>query len=503
MKKRFPALPLTMSIVGLLVGYFANRSGPNPSTFEEAKTASERTIHRVYERVPNADVAVTELPKIHSSETLETLRAQGENATYADLALWMLDATAADIAAYWDFRKNGNFDGDRKRLLFINWTRLDPQAAINAVAGTGDASIPWWSWASHDPEAALSAAGSDRLDDVVRGIGEFHPKWLRENFERIPESARSSALSGLTTWKEDSDPIATMDFLKKHGAGVRPTLLRTLALKDPWAAFEWLKKDGPFKSNNGTTWVALLDTLKSESPEDLRRMAEMTPPGALKWKMEDTLFSHLLATDPEAALEQAKSTDAPLVAAKRLAEIGNSLLGSDPEKAFEIGADILAACPDRLNPQTQIQTDTYATSWGGQDNTTTNFMNSLLLKDPGRTLEMITAEKGKIPLTFHDLSGKWAERDLKSYAEWVNQQTDPAIWNAGANQVVNKLSSQGNFQEAAEWAMGGEDKNRSNLHSLAWRWSRSNPNQALEWVETTPLPEPVKNSLRNTIQQNR
>jgi len=503
MKKLSLTLVLASSALGLLTGYFANRSAPETGKSEETQPVSESKINRSHEKIPDSDSAVKRSPGIQSEQTLETLIAQGEAATYADLALWMLDASAADIAAYWEFRKSGNLDGDRKRLIFINWTRLDPQAAIAAVAGTPDASIPWWSWTASDPEAALSAVGTDRLKDVAYGIGEFHPKWLRENFDLIHEDARESALRGLTTWKEDSDHIATLEFLQKHGEGFESNLFKTLARKDPWAAFELLKKHDQLDPRYNRPLANFLETVKSESPDDLKRMAEMTPSGALKWKMEDALFSHLLATDPKAALEQAKSTEAPLVAAKRLAEIGNSLLVSDPEKAFEIGADILAACPDRLNHETDIQTDSNGSSWSDQDSTATTFIDSLLIKDPGRTLEMITAEKGTVPQNFQTLAGKWAERDLSSYAEWVNQQTDPVIRNAAANQVVNQLADQGNFHEAAEWAIDREGSQQSNLHSLAWKWGRSNPNEAMEWLEAADLPEPVKANLRNTIQHNR
>ena len=491
MNRTSATITLAMCALGLLVGYAAHK--PAAEIDAPVSKPEQRTSR---ESASGANTAPIQLPKIHSDETLETLIAQGENATYAGLALWMLDASAPDIAAYWEFRKNGEFGGDMKRLLFLNWTRLDPQAAIAAVAGTDNASIPWWSWAAHDPKAALSAAGADRLKDVARGIGEFHPEWLRENFDKIPEKFQRDALHGLMTWKEDGDHVATLDFLKKQGIGFHTNLFRTLARKDPWAAYDWLEKNDKLDPQDNGPIDILLDAMKSAHPDDLERLAATTPSGALKCKMEDAIFENLLATDPAAALARAKSTDAPLIAAKRLAIIGNSLLTSDPEKAFQIGADILAASPFQLAPERRIQIGDDSSSWGASDYTAQSFMESLLIKDPGKTIEMTTIGQETASKLFQELAEKWAERDLVSFTEWVNRQPASPIRRAAAGQVANQLTSQDHFQEAADWAISGD---MGNLYNLARQWARSNRAEASGWLDTANLPESEKSQLRNII----
>ncbi|MBC7980329.1 MAG: hypothetical protein H7Y36_07175 [Armatimonadetes bacterium] len=242
--------------------------------------------------------------------------------------------------------------------------------------------------------------------------------------------------------------------------------------------------------------------MKSTNPDDLERLAAITPSGAMKRQIEDAIFENLLATDPEAALKRAKATDAPLVAAVQLAKIGASLLTSDPEKAFGIGADILAACPEKLAPEKRIDIGSNNMSWGAEPNTATKFMESLLIKDPSRTLEMTTAGSDTVSATFRDLSRKWAERDLPAYTDWVNHQSDPGIRNAAASQIVSQLSSQGHFQEAAEWAMSGQKPDPGNLYNLAIQWSRSNREDASAWVESVNVSEDVKSNLRSFLKHN-
>lgn len=498
MNKTSATFTLIMCACGLLLGYSAGRKGAvlaeGKDTVPEPVRSSTRKTGAI------SDPRAAQLPEARSNESLATLIAQGENATYAGITAWLLDADAHEIAAYWDSCKDGKLDGDKQRLIFLNWTRLDPQAAIAAVAGTDKAGMPWWAWAASDPQAALSAAGADRLTDVARGIGEFQPKWLMEHFDRIPGEAKPPSLNGLLTWKENEDPLATMDFLQKQGIHFNAALFRTLARKDPWAAFDWLQENNGIDRGSGAIDI-LLDTMKSGHPDDLERLAAMTPSGALKRKMEDAIFSNLLATDPEAALVRAKAMESPVMAAARLAQIGTSLLATDPEKAFSIGADILAASPDRLAPLKRIDIGDNNTSWGTGESPAETFMDSLMIKDPVRTMEMTTAGMKDGSTTFRTLCGKWADRDLPAFAEWVNRQTEPKVRDAAAGQVISRLTSQGQFQEAAEWAMRGSASNPANLHSIAAEWGQSNPAAASEWLESADIPENVRGNLRNYIRK--
>jgi hypothetical protein len=484
--------------LGLLTGYLTSPSSTAGSGTQEAATSSPTKTFVSQSDPPGQDRPSSSAVKLRSHETLESLIAQGEDPTYASLALWLVDASAEDIAAYWEFRKDGNLQNDKMRLIFFNWTRLDPQAAIAAVAGTDRAAYPWWAWAAHDPRAALAAATPEMLADVALGIGEFHPAWVREHFDLIPENVRRNAIHGVLTWAENSDPRANLDFLKAQGYDANPYQFKTLARQDPLAAFEWLKENGHLDPSNPYLLNTFLETLKTGYPGDLEAIASNTPPGALKRKLEDALFSNLLASDPAEALKQAKALDAPLMAAKRMAEVGAALLESDPDQAYQIGADIVAANPDKLTFEKLVRSDQGTMSWG-YDDAATNFMTSLLTKDPARTLDLVNSKGNASSPTFNQLANQWAQRDVEGYAGWVNQQDDPATWTAASQQVVNQLSTEGRFDEAAEWALSEKNTGDSNLYIFLSAWRRSDSAAASNWLESANLPEPTREKLKTFI----
>ncbi len=446
------------------------------------------------------------VPRLVTDESLESLVAQGDGVSYASLSLWLLDADAAEIAAFWEHYRATNPGGDLRRLLFINWTRLDPSAAITATKGTDDEKLVWWAWAAHDPETAMSAAPTEEWRiRVAKGAGEFHPEWVRENFENIPEEARSSAIEGIRTWKEDGDHAATLDFLLEHGNGHTGSIFSTFARKDPWGAYDWLVKNDrlgiPQWGNQEVD--SLIRQMKELHPDDLERMAAMTPSGQVRWKMEDALFESLLETDPERALENARSGDAPLVNMKRLASIGDKLLDTDPEKAFDLAAEILMISKGGLSPNVMIDYEGGGIHYGSSDSHAEDFMARVLAKDPYRTLDMaagaLTDSSSRV---FDNLSRTVAEKDLDGYAAWVNRQTDPKSIERGTGVVVSGLAQRGNFHEASEWAMNGykpEGSMPNGLFSLVHQWSQRDVEGAREWLESSPVSEQHKANMKSIM----
>lgn len=249
----------------------------------------------------------------------------------------------------------------------------------------------------------------------------------------------------------------------------------------------------------------LVATMSAEHPDDLERLAARTPSGELKRKMEAALFENLLATDPAAALEQAKSTDVPLIAAGRLAKIGLSLVKSDPEQAFEMAKSIFAANPGKLNSETSIKYSNGGSSWGGSASVADELMSALLAKDPARIVEM-AAQQGEGALaasqTFNNLANQWANQDLAGYTDWVNGQADPAIRDRAANFVISQLTELGQYSEATEWAMSSETmRARGGLSNILSQWQRSDPGEAARWLESADLPAAEKTRLQEMLER--
>ena len=292
---------------------------------------------------------------------------------------------------------------------------------------------------------------------------------------------------------------------------------KALIQKDPWAALDWIKENpslqGDRYGNRNAPMEMLLSTMSRERPEDLERLAAQTQSGEMKRKMEAALFDNLLATDPAAAIEQAKATAAPLIAAERLSKIGLSLIKTDPEKAFEMAETILATTDGKMGFETRIEYKNGSSSWGGGESVANELMQSLLAKDPARVVEMAATQgqgKSEESPQFHtgmqmfaNLASEWAGQDLVGYTNWVNQQNDPAIHATAAGMVINQLNELGQYHEALDWAMSSPKMRTSGgLFSTLYQWRKADPAGAGEWLESADLPESEKADLTRSLRLN-
>ncbi|GAA5122987.1 hypothetical protein GCM10023212_20590 [Luteolibacter yonseiensis] len=514
MKKSAYYLISGLCVIGMLSGYAARRlatPGPRVSSAPAVPVVAERGSGGISGKAADAPDAKTlqtaAIPHVRSADTLETLSTIKDGTLYSRLAAWMIDADEQDIAAYWGIYQKGERSNDITDLVFINWTRLNPRGAIAAVAGGKDEHYAWWAWAAHDPKGALAAAiatSPDRVNNVAWGIGEFDPQWMRDHFDRIPESARGNAMQGFAKWDDGANPLESLKFMKEHDMGFDQGTFKALVNQDPWAAWDWMKENpspstDPFSSGYVDGPMAiLLSTMGREYPDDLARLAAQTPSGALKRKMDATLFDNLVVTDPAAALEQAKTEDVPLMAAERYARIGMSLVNSDPDRALEMAQAIFTASPKKIDAETRIEYPNGMTWWGGSNGPATEFLTSLLAKEPAKVLDLLTASSNGYSETFSDLSQKWVNQDLVGYTNWVNAQTDSKIRASATSIVINKLLNDKQYSDAAEWGRISE----GSLNLVLTHWRESNAVAAAEWLEAADIPDQEKKSRMRAVIEN-
>ncbi|MES2658257.1 MAG: hypothetical protein V4689_06545 [Verrucomicrobiota bacterium] len=490
-RKPISLIVIGLCVAGLPVGLVARRSIAVP-TVSPAPVAGESTGRA---EAPAPVAAVPEMPR--STDTVETLAALPNSERYSRLAMWLVDASEQDIAAYWAIYSKGKRDNESTGLVFLNWTRLNPQGAIDATAGTEDEDFAWWAWACHDPQGSLAAAltaGPELVIHVARGLGEFHPAWLRAHFDKIPEEARQEALSALAQWGDAGNPLEMLEFSKEHGMGLDLPTFRAFVSKDPWAALEWAKK-------NRSGMDPLIAQLAEERPDELARLAAQSPSGEIKRKMEAALFANLIKTDPEAAIAQAKAADAPRIAAERFAAVGLALVKTDPARAFELTKDLFTACPDALMTPHSFQVPGSRGGWSTGNRGVRELLNALLTENPVRLMDTITATSDR-DYAFDELSEQWLERDVAAYAEWAKRQTDPSIHDDAANKLIGQLQRDHQYRDAVEWIMtltvatGSHD-----LGTMLYQWGQINPAEPREWLEAANLPEEKKQNIRNLLRQ--
>lgn len=461
-----------------------------------AAGAADGTAPGVFSDGRNTNQAA-ERPR--STDTLDSLLSIRDGTLYQRLALWLMDASEAEIAAYWQACQKqdpSKRSRDINDLVFLNWTRLNPQGAI-AGAGPGNGQYAWWAWTCHDPKAALAAAagvGGDVLNHVTFGLGEFHPDWLREHIGEIPEDGKRKALQGMLKWDDQQDPLATLQFMKKNGIGATTGNIKALARHDPDQALAWVKE----QVNQSTGALELIiQTLAAERPEDLQRLADGAPSGAMKVGMEAALFSNLIKTDPAAALEQARATTIPRIAAERYSALGLDVLKADPDKAFTYAKDLFTKCPDALRLTDRIEYPNGSSGSHSGSSGAEQLMEGLFARDPDRLLGLFleSPEKSSVQ-EISRFSYQWANRDLAGYTDWVNHQSDLRAREAGAKVISDRLADKGHFPEAAEWAMSGSPDNLVAIEKLITRWASADAAAPSAWIESSGLPADRKATLR-------
>lgn len=512
-------LSLVLGAAGLLTGYAGHRLSPAPEGAESAAgpAVSSRSLApaassgQASDSRQRARGGKIELPGIRSADTLESLKALPPEELYGRLALWMVDASEADVAAFWEHYKTvGNRVNEINDLIFINWARIDPQAAVTAAAGTPDEHYSWWAWACHDPAgslAAVMAQNPDRLNNVTWGLGEFHPDWVREHWDEIPEGGQQNALQGMAKWDDVGNPLEILTFLKDKGFGFHPGIFKVLIAKDPWAAYEWMQESGGKVSTryggSQDTLGSFVDLVAEQHPEMLEKLAAQTPSGELKRKMEAALFASLLKNDPEAARQQALENEAPKIAEQQLSAVGISLISSDPDGAFAMAERLFALSPDALEGITRVTYENGGSGWGDGAPEANRLIGALIAKDPARVMELVMPADGQDRPApgFSHVAGHWSNHDFEGYVNWVNEQEDPAVHTRAANIVIGKLMNEQNFADAAEWTMsiGEENYRESHLANLVQQWSRSDREAAAAWLENADLSEKEANYLQEYL----
>ncbi len=495
---------------GLVTGFAARRLSPAPlPVAAENNSTRNNRPHSDGSRKAASESApeLASFPVRHSNETAESLALIPDDRLYAPLALWLADATEPEIAAFWQtYSQKKDRSNDITDLIFLNWTRLDPQAAI---FGSSSNQHAWWAWACHDPDAALAEAHAnapDHINHVALGIGEFHPEWLRVHFNELSQGAKDNALRGMGKWNDGQDPLAAIKFQQKIGYSISAGTFKALVRQDPWAALDLVKENKAtgktFGYNFDNPMKIIIDTMAGDRPEDLERLAAQTPSGQLKLQMEAALFDNLLETNPDAALAKAKATTVPRTAAERYAAIGSTLVRSDPEQAFKLAENLFTVCPDALSMMQVVEYPGGSSLSGEAVLEVDDFVKALVTSDPARAVEMTlnlkTARYVQSP--FEIVSGHWIERDLPAYANWVNQQTDDKFRARGANLIIDVLRNQRNFAEAADWAMvSSQETKKWQLRNLFLDWNRNDPQGTTDWLDNVDLPADRKKEFRSSI----
>jgi hypothetical protein len=496
------------ALIGFLAGFAAHRSRDDGSSGETETAVRAVRPSRNASAAPVAAGSKAKVaPALKSSDTLDGLLAlEDPGELYDRLALWQLDAKESELAAFWSgYRTREKRDTEVLDLLFSQWTRKNPRAAIEAAKGSGHEGIPWWAWAIHDPDAALAAARGDSTEMggfVMRAVGQFHPDRAQRLLEENPGFSQWNSIEGIVNGLTRNDPEAALEFQRTHDR-MDTKAIEKWTRDDPQAALEWLNKQaGGNDHYSSYSAQAFIRTLERETPERLAELAATAPSGELKWKLESAAFRHLATEDPAAALTQARAAESPRLAAERFAVIGRGLVESDPQGALDVFQELFKACPDATNRSiTTRYPNGASSSGGGMVEGVREFITDMASNDPQALMAAATPREDPNRSLTGTIARAWASQDLEGFGKWVDgQQTGPA-YDQGAVIMSEHLSEQEEFGEALDWATRVTDPNYgiSPATQVFQNWLRKDREAAIDWFERTEVSDDLRKNLERYL----
>ena len=507
---------LLVALALIVLGYFAGSVGQKVFADNPDVQKSEgENSHQKNDRSQRKPILST----IKSTDTVATLSKLPASELYDRLALWLLDASPSDMQEFWnEYSLREDHTNNLNDLVFINWTHIDPEAAIAAANGTDFARYPWWAWACNEPQKALTEVlarhgepgNRDRIGEVMLGLGEFHPAWLREHIDELPEEwMRDHALMGYTKWPDSENPRESIEFLRKRGLKVDQESLTSFALESPLAAYELAlelqDENGPNHGNKLTE--QLIDSLARQDPALLDHLLDHAKSPQRKLEIQRKQFEGLLKIDPEAAHDRVQNMPDSWARQDLLAIMAKHYALTDPQKTLQYAAEIFHSKRNPTSRSSLVFHRDGATGLGNFSKEIIQLRDDLLKSHPKEFIEALLPKGDGKGGQYQSIASEWARIDLPALAEWTSGQEDPRVYRASAREVVYGLIGNKHFEEAMEWAESIDVANDPDglhfpfeINQTFSSWLESDKKGALDWKENAELSQEFMEAL-NIIEE--
>lgn len=479
------------------------------------RSATEEAAHREEEKAATTPLPLsltTALPV--SSDSAEGLLKLPKAELYPRLALWLLDASEAEIAGFWNaWHPTAGSQADIDLLIFSQWAKRNPQAMLEAAKKAGKEFLGWEAWAESDPKAALAAAGGPgpMRTAVMQSMAAKDPAWALKLLEADPALEEVFVyLMDIAKAAHPDDPRAQIEFLDRFDKFQAANRFKTWAQEDPSKALAWLNE-----RSSPQLRESFLEVIKQAKPELLDQLAEESQPGKMKRMLETAAFDHLAEHDPAKALEVARKIEVPRLAAERLAQLGRSLVAEHPQQALEILAEVFAKFPDAHDRLSMIRFPNGSQYQQTGIDGVRDFMSELAAKDPQRTLETAIGIEKVLPEPAESakefnrepaavtMARAWVQRDQAAFLAWAKSQDDPAAHEASARVMAELLAQKMDYAGSIEWSAQIKDgRSKSEAIYRAFPgWAEADPGRAGSWLDAIELEASMKDSLRASIRK--
>ena len=396
--------PMAALVFGLLAGIAGRQAVGLPG-------ASGRSIATEREQGSKTGNLQTDPgpARVRSQTSVEEILEDRSQFQYGHLALWLLDASSAEMEEM--FRRmleEEKFANRKVDLLMRHWTRIDLQRALEVAGGTKWERIAWWGWAKVEPEAALEAAIERRKHAalVLRGIGQIDPDLAMRLRERFPEASSHVSIDGIAYGLSQRNPQEAVEFARRHGheAG---DYLKEWARREPKALLDWCARNEVGENLTSGTRNALR-TLVREHLDKVEKMVGELPLGRLRGELLRLTVEELAGEDAAGARALADREESTHARQGLYAAIGMGLMGADLGLSLELLREVSAM--EALAGGRSIRYPHGSTVHGAGQ--VQSWVTNLATIDPEGTISVLRAsEEPSYQNLEGEVLGAWLQRD--------------------------------------------------------------------------------------------
>jgi hypothetical protein len=418
--------------------------------------------------------------------------------------------------------------------LFSRWGELEPESAMAYARQVKDEFIHRAivevakAWARRDFDAAFAATRNMPIGElrqnatsgVLQVLSETDPvtalelakqtatvfaisETLFKNWvERNPEEAASYAVKlpagngrdhaiasvahkwatidphGMLRWVEslpDSDAIGNSGW-----NSTAASLFLSWADEDPEAALRWLEQ-----MPEGSRRAGIVSRINSESayrledPEIFNRLITLLPPGRQRNDAWGNFMNWWGEADVSAAIAWAQSQP-PELQEVTIPSLARTMSSSNHLAALELASTL----PEKL-----------------RNDVTEDIVGWWAIKDPAAAAKWLE----QIPANAAQLKGiavGWISKDIARAADWVNKIDPGPIKDEMLTEVVERIEKD-NPKLACVWIEGisDEKKRQAAYKQLGEWWAYQDPAAASAWLESSSIPETLKNEILGAIKK--
>lgn len=425
------------------------------------------------------------------------------------VARWLYWLEAVDKASVADFprlARLANGDPTAIRLVASHWVQLDLPHLYNTLSDTRIrrglpvdelAGVLFLEWARRDPDAAIAALqGTNSLGtreawrfnvagylvekDPERGLRALS-EWGIDNFAPL--------MGGVTKWAS-ADPRHAVEVVLAHPAGYTSELaLNTIAREwvrvDPVAAMDFAS----VKSGQLPT-VFANSVLKAWAGQNLSQAAEWLARGdiAARRRFSPVFVQAWAKTDPTNALAWCESNLSGDSLAETMGNIANALAQKEVAAAAEFVANMKPSAA-RAEAAAGVARYWFPGWRSGQP-------------VPVAAIAWLAGlDADSIRRTLLQVEWKWSNGDPKSMAEFLTKAASNSVPPSADASVARALARQ-NPPDALAWASrlpGGRGLNAGRAAFNEWRHTQ--PELAMNWLNDLPPTDSRRNSFLNYEKQ--